>query len=158
MEIKIIFKQSYPKFRAYAYTFTEDYSSAEDLVMEVFKKLIERKEVLPSDINPEAYIIRSIRNQFIDTRRKDKMLTPIETATEAQLADVGSINKVSEGSSLSILVKNLESIGENCKNVLALFGLGHSYNEIAEIEDISAGTVMSRMARCREKLLVAYQE
>lgn len=159
MDIKSLFKESYPKFSRYAYTLTKDYSSAEDLVMDVFKKLIEREKSIPKDVNIEAYTMRSIKNQFYDMLKKEKTVNQFVVATnEEQLADNSSSPQASENSNLDILIKNLETLGKNCKNALSLFGLGHSYKEIAEIEDISTGTVMSRMARCREKLLVIYQE
>ena len=158
MDFKAIFKASYPKFRAYAYTLTQDISKAEDLVMEVIRKLIERQDSTPEGVNPESYIIRSIKNQFIDTLRKDKNLTPLDATMEQQLPDEYSSKEITGQSNLDILVKNLASLGESCSNVLSLFGLGHSYQEIADIERITTGTVMSRMSRCRQKLLGLYQE
>jgi RNA polymerase sigma-70 factor, ECF subfamily len=159
VEIKSLFKESYPKFYRYAYSLTKDKSSAEDLVMDVFQKLIEREKSIPKDVNIEAYTMRSIKNQFYDMLKKEKTMNQFVVATnEEQLADKSSSPQVSEKNNLDTLIQNLETLGENCKNVLSLFGLGHSYKEIAEIEDISAGTVMSRMARCREKLRVIYQE
>jgi len=157
MDFSSIFKVSYPKFRAYAYTLTQDISKAEDLVMEVIRKLIEKQSSAPKDVNPESYIIRSIKNQFIDTLRKDKNLSPLDTTLEQSLADEYSGKEITGQSNLDILVKNLATLGENCSNVLSLFGLGHSYQEIAEIENITTGTVMSRMSRCREKLLYLYR-
>ena len=158
MDIGQVFMDSYPKFKRYAYSLIKDAASADDLIMEVFKKLLERQDSIPVDVNIEAYVMRSIRNQFYDFLRKERVVTPMDVVTEEQLADSSSSSQVSRESTLDMLLKNLDSLGDNCKNVLSLFGLGYSYNQISEIEEISAGTVMSRMARCREKLLVVYQE
>jgi len=147
----------YPKFRGYAYSLIKDHSSADDLVMEVFKKLIERHESIPADVNIEAYVIRSIRNQFLDDIKRDKFVEPIETATEEHLVDNDSSSQVFADTNLDTLVQKLETLGESCKNVLSLFGLGYSYKQIAEIEELAIGTVMSRMARCRDNLLAEYQ-
>ena len=158
MNIGLVFKDLYPKFKGYAYSLIKSDSLADDLVMEVFKKLIERKESIPDDINVEAYIIRSIRNQFFDFIRKDKFVEPLDPETESALADQGSSSQVFADSNLDNLVQKLEKLGESCKSVLSLFGLGYSYKEIAEVEELPIGTVMSRMARCRANLLVEYQE
>ena len=162
MDIKAFFegtfKASFPKYRSYAYGLTQNFSDAEDLVLEVCGRLIEKQDKIPPDVNIEPYIYRSIKNQFIDTVRKRKIFEPLDSTSKREYADDSSGDAVSGDKELDMLVKNLSSLGENCASVLSLVGLGHSYNEIAEIEDVPAGTVMSRMSRCREKLLSFYQE
>ena len=158
MNIGLVFKDRYPKFKGYAYSLTKSDSSAEDLVMEVFTKLIERKESIPEDVNVEAYIIKSIRNQFYDLIRKDKFVEPLLPEKEGALVDKTSSSEVFADTNLDRLVQKLEKLGKSCKSVLSLAGLGYSYKEIAEVEELPIGTVMSRMARCRTNLLVEYQE
>ena len=58
MDLGQVFKELYPKFKGYAYTLVKDSSLADDLVMEVFRKLLERTETIPADVNIEAYVIR----------------------------------------------------------------------------------------------------
>ena len=158
MNFKQIFKEMYPKFRAYAYSKVGDLSSADDLVMEVFKKLIEGADSIPSGVNVEAYFMRAIKNQFLDSLKKDKYLDPMENSTEQVLVETGSEARVFADANLDSLIHKLDRLGERCKNILSLFGLGYSYKEISEIEELAIGTVMSSLSRCRENLVMDYQE
>jgi|APSaa5957512535_1039671.scaffolds.fasta_scaffold294394_2 RNA polymerase sigma factor (sigma-70 family) len=153
-----IFKEQYPKFKAYAFSLVRDHSSAEDIVMEVFKKLIERQNDLSTVMNIEAYIMRSVKNQFLDSIKKEKFVKPIEAADQGEVVDVGSSSQVSADSNLESLLKTLDKLGRNCQTVLTLMGLGYTYQQIGDIEGIAMGTVKSRMARCRDGLLAIYQE
>lgn len=162
MDIKAFFefsfKTSFPKYRSYAYALTKNIADAEDIVLEVCRRLIEKNDKIPTDVNLESYIFRSIKNEFIDTVRKRKLLQPLDPFSNDELADWSSEARVSAESSLDTLVKHLGSLGNDCASMLALVGLGNSYQEISEIEGIPIGTVMSRMSRCRGKLLTFYEE
>ena len=46
----------------------------------------------------------------------------------------------------------IKGMGEKCQQILNLAGSGMSYKEMAEIEKIPIGTVMSRLLNCRKEL------
>jgi RNA polymerase sigma-70 factor (ECF subfamily) len=55
-------------------------------------------------------------------------------------------------------VRAMESLSEDHRQILLLVGLeGLSYREIAELLEVPIGTVMSRLARARERLRLALE-
>jgi RNA polymerase sigma-70 factor (ECF subfamily) len=149
-----IFTELWPKLRRFALSKTNDTQLAEDLVMDVITKILEKRSQLPDDLNIEAYAITSIRNNYINHSKKySKMEFNSEENGQTEIEDKESI-----GSDKFIYSGDFEkyymTLGESCKEILTLFALGNSYKEICQIVDAKIGTVMSRMARCREKLFV----
>ena len=52
----------------------------------------------------------------------------------------------------------MEQLSEDHRQILLLVGLeGLSYREIAELLEVPIGTVMSRLARARERLRIALE-
>ena len=47
----------------------------------------------------------------------------------------------------------LQQLTKKCREVLVLFGFGHTYEEISFSLNIEKGTVMSRLSRCRQQLI-----
>jgi len=142
----------WPKLLKYARSLTGKEHSAEDLVMEVITKILESTERIAPDTNLEAYAIRAIRNTFFnEVKRQQKTTSEVnddgisiydETPDEnsGKFTESGDLNKI------------LMNLGTKCKEILVLFGIGNSYKEIADVLDLKTGTVMSRMARCRDSL------
>jgi len=145
------FEDIYPKLLRYAVSLTKRSAAAEDLVMSVITKLLESED-LPTDVNVEAYATRSVKNLFLNTLKKESREVREQNAdgestydnTEDPISgsfvEAGDLNKVLMGLELK------------CREVLMLFAVGNSYKEISEVLGIQIGTVMSRMARCREHL------
>jgi RNA polymerase sigma-70 factor (ECF subfamily) len=146
----------YPKMERYARSLVDHKDKAEDLVMEVITRLLERASSLSDQVNVEAYAMRAVKNYFLDEYRKSQRtqseMTEDGESIFEQTPDELSEHQVSSAVVGSELEIALNSVGENCKEILVLFGIGNSYKEIAAIVDISMGTVMSRMSRCRESL------
>jgi RNA polymerase sigma-70 factor, ECF subfamily len=146
-----IFSDMYPKLLRYALSLTKRKAAAEDIVMEVITKLL-GADNLPVDVNIEAYAMRSVKNLFLNTNKKesrevgernedgDSVYETTEDPTSGRFIDDGDLNRMLMGMEIK------------CREILTLHALGNSYKEISEVLAIKAGTVMSRMARCREHL------
>lgn len=149
------FSENYNKYFRYAFSISGDKFLSEDLVMEVLEQMIRKFSDMEFDGELEGYIIRSIKNRYLNVVKSslNREIVPIES--ELQIADE-SLKSSSLGE-LEDLVTKLQEVGELCRGVLTLFGLGYSYREIAEIEEIKIGTVMNRMSTCRERLALEYQ-
>jgi RNA polymerase sigma-70 factor (ECF subfamily) len=142
----------YPKLLRYAVGFTKQKATAEDLVMEVITKLLEASN-LTEDVNIEAYAMRSIRNLFINVNKKSQRTVSEQNisgeSTYDNTADPVSGNFVTSGD----LEKALMGLEVKCRDILSLFAIGNTYKEIAGVLEVEIGTVMSRMARCRQHLI-----
>jgi RNA polymerase sigma-70 factor (ECF subfamily) len=146
-----IFEDIYPKLLRYAMSLTKRSAAAEDLVMAVITKLLESNN-LPVDINVEAYAMRSVKNLFLNTVKKESREVGEHNdegdSVYQTTIDPTSGHFVEEGD----LTRVLMGMEVKCREILTLHALGNSYKEISEVLAIKAGTVMSRMARCREHL------
>jgi len=146
-----VFENIYPKLLKYALSLTKRQAAAEDIVMEVITKLL-GADNLSVDVNIEAYAIRSVRNLFLNTNKKESrevgernedgesVYETTEDPTSGSFIDEGDLVRVLMGMEIK------------CREILTLHALGNSYKEISEVLAIKTGTVMSRMARCREHL------
>jgi RNA polymerase sigma-70 factor, ECF subfamily len=154
--------QLYPTLQRYAVSLTRSKETAEDLVMAVIVKLLEKKNTLDPDINLQAYAFRSIKNAFIDSRRHAVRQITASNMTTAE-DDDGSdfLSSIVDEASAAMTFSSLEfrdlsralcSLGDECLEILTLFGVGNTYSEISDLLEMKMGTVMSRMSRCRARL------
>ena len=156
----------YPKLLRYALSQTKSKDTAEDLVMDVIKSMLERQNQFDDSVNFEAYAIRAVKNRYTDSKRyRARNITETEMGLDeknenffSQIADEASETAAFAKIQFKELSNSLVALGEECLEILTLYGIGNSYKEIAEISDKKIGTVMSRMSRCREQLKIKMGE
>lgn len=158
MELSERLIKLYPRLLRYGLSLTRDKNEAEDLVMDIITKLLEKSDELSETINLEGYAIRSLRNRFLDMKRQS--IRSVNT-TSLDTEEVNFLDTIQDdyadlnttaGLERRDLSRALAAVGEECLEILTLFGFGNSYKEIADRLDTAIGTVMSRMSRCRSKL------
>ena len=154
----------YPRMLRYALSLTRNKDLAEDLIMDVITRLLGRADQFGDGTNIEGYAIRAVKNRFIDDRRyKVRMVTEASLGTEGDnffdgIADDRAEMETTSGLERRDLARALSATGNDCLEILTLFGVGSSYKEISERLEIAIGTVMSKMARCRSKLKIQLEE
>ena len=154
----------HPKMVRYALSLTRNKDLAEDLAMDVITRLLERADQFEDGTNIEGYAIRAVKNRFIDDRRdRVRMVTESSLGTDEEnffdgIADDRAEMETTSGLERRDLARALCATGNDCLEVLTLFGVGSSYKEISERLEIAIGTVMSKMARCRSKLKTQLEE
>jgi len=148
---KEIYELIRPKLKFYAYGLTKNVDDADDLIDEVVTKILESDNI-PNDVNLEAYATRSVKNLFLTRIKKasrevseqrpdgTSIYETEEDPTSGSFVEEGDLNRVLMGLEIK------------CREILFLHSIGNSYKEISEMLEIALGTVMSRMARCREHL------
>lgn len=129
-----------------------------DIAQNVFIKASSQKGI--ENYNIKAWLYKVALNEFYRTKRSilinikyifknffrfiDSSDNNIETAAEKIINDEGK----------SQLREKLAQLDDNSREILILKYYNElSYNEIAEILEISAGTVMSRLSRAKAKLM-----
>ena len=152
----------YPKMLRYALSLTRDRNLAEDLVHDVIERIIRQPESFEKHNAKDGYVILSVKRRFIDYQRyKARMLTVSslgKTDFFDGIADERAEMETTSRLERRDLARALCATGNDCLEILTLFGIGSSYKEISERLDIAIGTVMSRMARCRLKLKMEMEE
>ncbi len=139
-----------PKLFAFARVMLADAEAARDIVQEAAARALAAARV-PSDRPAyRAWMFRIVRNAAIDEiRRRRQPDLEIDAPSDLWRFDDARIAKITVQQGLTIL-------SAEHREIISLIDIaGFSYADVAAILDIPAGTVMSRVARAREALLVA---
>jgi RNA polymerase sigma-70 factor (ECF subfamily) len=144
-----------------AYSFTRDRETADDLAQEVFIKVYYALEKFKFQSGFGTWLYRIAINHFKDYLRKHgkERHVSIETLGREVSSSLSEdmIKKKERAQEAAdrkkLLYQALRSLPEKHQVILTLRDIqGHSYEEIASILKLSAGTVDSRLHRARKML------
>ena len=136
-----------PELRVFARSRCHIQSDADDFVQKTLLRMLERDHLFRGG-RLIAWGITIMKNILIDEGRSraNKTYTDFdeESLPSSNESDPFEINDVNDA---------LNTLSKKCREVLVLFGFGHSYDEISDSLNIEKGTVMSRLSRCRQQLI-----
>jgi len=138
------------RLRRYARALVGKASQADDLVQECLARALSNQSQWREGASPRKWLLTILHNVYIDegrrqTRRPDA--TPLDAVPEPVSGEHGG------GIDIMEITDALGRLPEEQRQALLLVSLeGLSYAETAEVLDIPVGTVMSRVARGRERL------
>ena len=140
------------RLSGYAFCLTNDRDQARDLVQECAVRALSAKRVPRDDDAYRAWIFTILRNLFIDRLRRRRETSALP---DDQPADSWQVWHYDEHLITGLTVKlGLEQLTPAHREILGLVDIaGFTYHEAAQILDIPAGTVMSRVSRARQALL-----
>lgn len=141
--------------RRYATALVGHAAGADDLVQDCIERALAQADKL-QDINRCGAWLRSIvHNLYIDDIRRQRRqgvkvdLTDVENSSAAVVPAHDHATEID-------LERAMASLSIEHRQILLMVGLeGLNYREIADELDIPIGTVMSRLARARERLRAA---
>ena len=144
-----------PALRRYARSLVRDRAAADDLVQDCLERAITCWHQRKSDADVRAWTFTILHNVAMSYLRKRTLfnrhvaLDAAEEVTAAPPAEDSSVR-------YRELLSALDALPEDQRSVLLLVSVEDlSYAEAAQVLSIPVGTVMSRVARAREKLLRA---
>ena len=145
----------------YAMTLTRDRTEAEDLVQETYVRGARAANQLAAESNLKSWLFVVMRNAWLNQKRRQNngprfvgldddesfdLALPSEESTNPQVVYLRKLERTQ-------ILLALESLPTQYREVVVLRDIeGLSYQQIATVLDCPAGTVMSRLARAREKL------
>jgi RNA polymerase sigma-70 factor, ECF subfamily len=142
------------RLTAAAYALCGNRHDADDLVQETYLTLLRRPRRLTGG-SELAYLMTMLRNRFIDEQRSARRRTWAGSSDElAELADVRDglrPEQATEHREVLAAIGRLESPFR--ETLVAVDVCGLSYKEAATVLDTPIGTVMSRLARARGRLI-----
>jgi RNA polymerase sigma-70 factor (ECF subfamily) len=136
-----------PALRRYARALTRDAEAADDLVQDTLVRALRSEHLFHGgDIRSWVYtILTNLNRNRLRSLSRRPVMTPIEE-TDAPGASG------SEGGARDI-ERALAALVEDQRVALLLVVLeGLSYREVAEVQGVPIGTVMSRLARARAQI------
>ena len=147
-----------PKLKRYCYAQTGEKHSADDLMQSSVEKALRRWQQYQPGTEFERWMYRLCRNHWIDTMRtekiSDELNDDIMVASDVENPEQQALTQAALGQ----MQTHFNALSEGLRMALYLVAVeGRSYQEAADILDIPAGTVMSRLARARKQLAEASQ-
>jgi RNA polymerase sigma-70 factor, ECF subfamily len=136
-----------------AYGLCGSREEADDLVQETYARVLRRPRFLRQD-KDIAYLLRVLRNTFVEFERRKAMrrTTPLsaEAIEWAQDADADPIGSVLESRAAFAAISELTPPLRD--TIVAVDVAGLSYKEAARALGVRQGTIMSRLHRARERV------
>lgn len=143
-----------PRLRRYARGLLRDPAAADDLVQDCLERALSRTHLFQPGTNLRAWLFTIMHNLHINAINRARRSHGLEGNTpipENQPGEGGAAPH--DRLRLRDLERALHQLPEEQRAVLLLVGMeGMTYAETAAVLDIPAGTVMSRLARGRERL------
>jgi RNA polymerase sigma-70 factor, ECF subfamily len=141
-----------PRLRRYARALLGDDGEADDLIQDTLERGLARLQQWRDGESPRKWLFSILHNLHVDGLRR-KSRRPPHVGLESLGVDQSA--PAADGASGRDLDRALQLLTGEQRQVVLLIGLeGLSYAETAEVLDIPVGTVMSRLARGRERLRV----
>jgi RNA polymerase sigma-70 factor (ECF subfamily) len=136
-----------PGLRRYARALTRETEAADDLVQDTLLRALRSEHLFHGgDIRSWLYtILTNLNRNRLRSLARRPILTPIE---ETDVPDASGQHGAGRD-----IERALASLGDDQRATLLLVVLeGLSYREVAEIQGVPIGTVMSRLARARAQI------
>lgn len=143
-----------PRLRRYAYVLLRDHVAADDLVQDSLERALSRQNLFQPGTNLRAWLFTIMHNLHVNAVIKARRASPAGNTD-----DVADSHRcaVEPSQSDHLMLRDMEralgALSEEQRSVVLLVGVeGLSYAETAAVLDVPVGTVMSRLARGRNRL------
>ena len=147
------FTTLYPKLFRYAMSLTGDKHTSDDLVMNVFITVLEKfRESHEFPTQLEFYLIRSIRNKFIDDKRRFDRVSSFDD-TEGYLEPVDP-DLPSDPFMRKRIARSFQKLSSSCREILGLIAQGWSYAEIQKLTKRNKNSVAGAVFKCRKNFKI----
>ncbi|WP_040724505.1 sigma-70 family RNA polymerase sigma factor [Thiobacillus thioparus] len=138
-----------PRLRRYARALTGDVVCADDLVQDTLERALARLDLWQPGSDLRAWLFTLMHNLFVNQLRTHR---PQDTALDEAL-DI----PVSGGQMEALAARDMHAalvrLPDEQREVILLVGLEQfSYAEAAQVLGVPIGTIMSRLARARERM------
>ncbi len=145
-----------------AYRWTQNREDAEDLVQEALLKLIDRSHEMQQIESLRPWLIKIVYRCFVDSYRKQARSpmadAPLWRGDESLFDELvrhvpEDKDAIAQYEQQRLILRALGSLNEDQRDAVLLHDAeGYSAAEVADILDISIGTVKSRLHRARQQL------
>ncbi|WP_201865042.1 RNA polymerase sigma factor [Microvirga soli] len=144
-----------PRLRRFALVLCRSQPLADDLVQGACERALAKADSWTPGTRFDAWMFRILRNYWIDHLRRmrtEGMMEDVETQTQL-IGDPGE-GPIMSKIALAEVQRAIEGLPQEQREVLALVcGEDLTYREAAEVLNVPVGTVMSRLARARKRLV-----
>ncbi len=149
-----------PALRRYALALLRDRQDADDLVHDCLVRALDKLHTRRDNGDIRAWLFTIMHNLFVSQRRRARRRPDTEALDDADNEDiVGVPGNQEDMVRWKELVRVLNSLPEDQRVVILLVSVEDlGYAEAARVLGVPVGTVMSRLARGRERMRQLAQE
>jgi len=154
MDVRHIIARELPRLRRYARALMSgDPHGADDLVQQALERALERTHLFQPGTNMRAWLFTILHNINANNHRK-LAARPREVWDEDVPEAAFAVAPDAQGKlELRDMARALDQLPLEQRETILLVSLeGLSYKEISEVLNVPIGTVMSRLARGRDRL------
>jgi RNA polymerase sigma-70 factor (ECF subfamily) len=147
-----------PALRRYATGLTGNTAAADDLVQDCIERALRRAGSLDSMDRLASWLRAILFNLFVDGVRQRRVRGTRVDMREME-NDIAHSTAPQDRSAVHDFMRATMALSAEHRQILLLVGVEElSYREVAEELGVPIGTVMSRLARAREKLRAELEE
>lgn len=142
-----------PALRRYATVLLRSRDEADDLVHDCLVRALDKLHTRRDDADVRAWLFTIMHNLFVSQLRRRRARPPTEPLEEWH-ESAASLNPAQEDKlHWRDMLRGLDQLPEDQRSVILLISVEDmSYAEAAAVLGVPIGTVMSRLARGRERL------
>jgi RNA polymerase sigma-70 factor (ECF subfamily) len=148
-----------PRLRRYALTLTRSPALADDMVQSACEKALLNAESWTPGTRLDAWVFRILHNSWIDYLRHHKadgMLDDVRNHEDRLMDQKSGENQIISKLTLADVQRLIAELPTEQREVLLLVCVEDlAYREAAEILGVPVGTIMSRLARARKRIVEA---
>lgn len=149
-----LFDRHHASLFRYGMRMTSNRAWSEDLVQEIFIRLLKYRETFRDGHQFTTWMFRIARNAYVDQVRKKHWEVQTEDPVDAPVPPVDDLEQEQD---LQLLRKALQKLPEQQREILVLARYQQlPYDEIAQLLDIEIGTVKTRVHRAIKQLRDIY--
>jgi RNA polymerase sigma factor (sigma-70 family) len=153
-DLMLLVEPLIPALRRYARALMRDRDAADDLVQDCLERVISRWHQRRADGDARTWVFTILHNLAINRLKQKTRRGPHLAIEDVDAAAMARPPDQEESLRLRDILRALEALSEEQRSVLLLVSVeALSYVETARVLGIPVGTVMSRLARAREKLM-----
>jgi RNA polymerase sigma-70 factor (ECF subfamily) len=145
-----------PRLRRFAWALCRNRDEGDDLVQTACMKALDRAEQFEPGTRLDSWMFRIVQTTFLDLcRKRARRGSEAPAETLDTISDDGrEARRFDDRLVLGRIREAIAALPEEQRLVIGLVAIeGYTYKEAAEMLDIPVGTVMSRLARARARLL-----
>ncbi len=143
-----LFKTNYKSLVKYTNRYIQNTQTAEDIVCDVFLKLWQERKRLQINISVKAYLFRMVRNHSLNYLKTKKPELLDSFSLNLSLSSLATDEQVNLDEITKYIQEAIAELPERSRSVFTMHRYDNlKYSEIAEVLNISEGTVETHMVR-----------
>ena len=150
-----LFRSYYSDLCSYLRTIVNELEVIEEIVQDLFVYIWENRKIFSPRGNLKSYLFKAVRNKAINYYKHETVKRhSIEELKLIYFSGIGDVEKQFDANEINQLItKSVTLLPEKCREIFTLVKFnGLTYQETAEVLNLSVKTIENQMGRALKKL------